>query len=102
MDDKQKQYLFGLICVFAVVVISFCILRMIPFGLAGEIDKVKYYFVILIVAVLVGLPAGVFYYYFQGRVVHEDKDMERMRIEADILAHMGEKVSKPRNSSKRN
>ena len=102
MKDKQKQYFFGFLCVFAVVVMSFCIFRMIPLGMSGEMTAVRGYFIILSVALVLGLFSGVLYYFYRGRSTLHDKDLERMQIEADILAHVGEKASKPRNPGKRN
>ncbi len=98
MNKATKQKILGTICVICAVVMVVCIARMIPYGMAGEVNKVKPYFAVVVVMLIVSLPAAVGYYYYRGGDTAEDKELERMRVEADILSHIGEKAAKPKPS----
>jgi hypothetical protein len=76
----------------------FCIARMIPHGLAGNIGKVKVYFGGMMVAAVGGVASGFVYYYGRG-MQNEDDDLQRLQAETEALAAAGRSVQ-PANPTK--
>ncbi|MGB4758548.1 MAG: hypothetical protein WBP26_00660 [Candidatus Saccharimonadales bacterium] len=76
MDNTTKQQISGIVCLLCATCIVFCIAAMIPYGLSGDVDKVKFYFVFIVLAFLISLPFGVAYYYYRGQ---EEAAQDRTR-----------------------
>jgi multisubunit Na+/H+ antiporter MnhG subunit len=98
MSNAAKQNFFGAVCVLCAIFMVFCIGRMIPPGLAGEIHAVIVYFIFMTVAFAASLPAGVAYYYYRGSK-SEDRELVAMRAQVEALASMGHRPNKSRVAS---
>ena len=72
---------------------TYLIGRMIPPGLSGDIHKVKSYFVLLVITLVIGLLSGVIYYYAKGNDT-DDAELMRMRAEMDTYSQLGDKSKK--------
>lgn len=94
MSSTTKQRVSGILSLLSAIAIVYCISRMIPYGLSGEVGKVKLWFSLLVVALVIGLPSGVTYYFFQ-RNQTGDRELERQRIEMHTLAVMDQKSTTP-------
>lgn len=93
MNSSTKQTIAGGVDVFCAIVMVFCISRMVPYGLSGDLGKAIGWIVLAVIAFIVSLSAGVAYYYYRGR--KQDQGLERMHIEVDVLAHAGHKPDRP-------
>lgn len=63
----MRRRLPGIVTVLAVVTASYCVYRMIPYGLAGDSGKVRFWFTIMMSVIVIGLVFGVMYSYFGAR-----------------------------------
>jgi len=100
MTNVAKQNISGIICVGCAVLMVFCIARMIPYGIVGEVGKVKAYFAGMLVGLVFGLPSGVAYYYYRSRS-SESGELGRMRIETATLARTAQKPAAPRYTAQK-
>jgi hypothetical protein len=96
MSVASKRNLSGIICLVCAVFMMFCIARMIPYGLVGEVDKVKFYFVLMIISFVFGLASDLAYDYYRGKV--DESGLERMRAEVAILSRAGRKSSRTKRA----
>ena len=90
MSSTAKQRISGIVSLLSAIAIVYCISRMIPYGLSGEVAKVKVWFSLLVGALVVVLPSGIAYYFYQ-RNQKGNGDLERQRIEINTLATMDQK-----------
>lgn len=90
MSIAARQRITGSVCAFGAAAAAYCISRMIPYGLAGNAGKVKQWFILAIIAIAVSLPCGVAYYYYRSRT-KEAVDLERTRVEVDILSRAAQR-----------
>jgi hypothetical protein len=95
MSNSLKQNMYGALTVVGTVAMVVCIARMIPYGLAGEIGKVKPYFAGMMAGLLAGLPSAGAYYYYRTKNQQGDAQLDRLRTQVDILAHAGQKANTP-------
>lgn len=93
----MKQYTSGVISLLAIITGSWCISRMIPYGLAGDTAMAILWFVLMMCAVVAGCVAGVAYYYFRSRVI-ADEETAGMRIAVQTLARSAEKPASTPNA----
>lgn len=85
MDNATKQQVSGVVCLLCAVCIVFCITAMIPYGLVGDIGKVKLYFVCMVLAFIISLPSGVAYYYYRSQVeIAHDRPRQKSRTPPKI------------------
>ncbi len=85
MDNTTKQQISGIVCLVCAVCIVFCIATMIPYGLGGDVGKVKLYFVFMVLAFLISLPFGVAYYYYRGQAeIAQDRPRQKSRTPPKI------------------
>jgi hypothetical protein len=84
--------------VLCAIFMVFCIGRMIPSGLGGDIHTVKVYFGFMTIAFVASLPAGVAYYYYRGSK-SEDRELVAMRAQVEALAGMGHRSNTSRAAS---
>lgn len=89
MTNIGKQRAYGMACVVCAFVMVFCIVQMIPLGMAGEANKVKPYFAGMVVAFVIGLVTAIAHYYYRDK--GDAWDQEKIRVETEALAHQGQK-----------
>lgn len=66
---------------------------MLPYGLAGDVGKVKLWFVFAIILLAVSIACGLAYYFYGNRAKH--KTIEHLHTEIDILTQAGRKPVHP-------
>jgi len=88
MTRFVKRSIFQIVSITGVLVMLYCFARMIPYGITGQISKVKGYFVIAMITLVISLPCSIAYYFYRENA--EDKELARLRIETDTLAQLGQ------------
>lgn len=68
---------------------------MIPYGLAGDVSKVKLWFVPSIILLAASVACGIVYYFYLYSNRVKDKNTERLRAEVNILTRVGHKPVRP-------
>ncbi|HSW74934.1 MAG TPA: hypothetical protein VLG16_03620 [Candidatus Saccharimonadales bacterium] len=95
MSNSLKQNIYGTLTVLGAVAMVVCIAKMIPYGLAGEIGKVKPYFAGMMAGLLMGLPSAIAYYYYRDKNQQADAQLDHLKAQVDIFAHAGQKTNTP-------
>jgi hypothetical protein len=80
----------GLLSLLSVVGIAFALYRIIPLGMSGSIGQATAYIVLAIVSLVVGIPAAVSYQ-SQHNEAKTDPELEKMRMEIEMIAQSGHK-----------
>lgn len=78
------------------ILVGFCILKMIPYGLAGDAHKVLQWFIAMAISFVIAAPFGVAYYYY----LNYPKDARNDETEVNILASVDGDLKKSKNPRK--
>lgn len=92
MDPYSKQRRARIISIACLIFVVFCMSRMIPYGLNGEAGKVKLYFFLIMIAIIVAIPNAIAYQYY--RDMEENEDIENMRTRINIISRIRRKSRK--------
>lgn len=89
MTLGSKQHVAGGASLLSAIAMVFCIYRMIPYGISGEVDKAKFWFMIMIISLVIGLPFVIAFYYFRNRL-RASGNFERLNTEISTLAFLSQ------------
>ena len=90
MGNSKKRNISRITLLVCIVVIAFCIVKMVPDGMAGNTSKVIGYFIPIIPAFLIGVVAGIAQYYYRDKSDYGAS--QRASAEVRALAEAGRKT----------